>query len=56
MQKYLHLLERLGLSAAEREIYLYLLSHPYKLVADISKATHYHRPMVYKSLRALESE
>lgn len=56
MKKYLHLLERLGLRESEREIYLYLLQYPYKIVADIAKHTRYHRPMIYKSLRALESD
>lgn len=56
MQKYNSLLERLGLSVAEREIYLYLLATPYKLVSDIARETHYHRPMIYKSLRALEAD
>ena len=56
MQKYNHLLERLGLSAADREIYLYLIDHPYQIVADIVRETRYHRPMVYKSLRSLEAD
>jgi sugar-specific transcriptional regulator TrmB len=56
MQKYNHLLERLGLSQADRDIYLELLDHPYQLVADIVRETRYHRPMVYKSLRSLEAD
>ena len=56
MQKYNSLLSRLWLSDAEREIYLYLLAYPYKIVADIVRETHYHRPMVYKSLRSLEAD
>jgi sugar-specific transcriptional regulator TrmB len=56
MQKYNHLLERIGLSVAEREIYLHLLSHPYQIVADIVRETRHHRPMVYKSLRSLEAD
>lgn len=54
MQKYNSLLERLGLSETERDIYLYLLSHPYKIVSDIVRGTRYHRPAVYRALRALE--
>jgi len=56
MKKYENLLAKLGLSECERHIYLYLLLHPYKIVADIVRATKYHRPMVYKGLRALEDE
>lgn len=56
MQKYTHLLERLGLSQSERDIYLSLLSRPYQIVSDIVRETRYHRPMVYKSLRSLEAD
>jgi predicted transcriptional regulator len=55
MQKYSSLLERLGLSASERDIYLYLLSYPYKIVSDIVRETRYHRPAVYRALRSLEA-
>lgn len=56
MQKYSNLLERLGFTSADREIYLYLLSSPHQLIADIVRETRYHRPMVYKSLRSLEAD
>ncbi len=55
MQKYNSLLERLGLSPSERDIYLYLLSYPYKIVSDIVRETRYHRPAVYAALRSLEA-
>lgn len=56
MQKYLHLLERLGLSEHERNVYMILLEHPYLTVSEIAMKTHTHRPMVYKSLRSLEAD
>lgn len=56
IQKYIHLLERLGLSENERNIYLILLEHPYLTVTDIAKKSHTHRPMVYKSLSSLETD
>ena len=56
MQKYNSLLERLGLSESERDIYLYLLSYPYKIVSDIVRETRYHRPAVYRALRSLEAD
>ena len=56
MQKYLHLLERLGLSLHERAVYMTLLDHPYLIVSDIAEKTNTHRPMVYKSLRSLEAD
>jgi sugar-specific transcriptional regulator TrmB len=56
MQKYLHLLERIGLNEYERKVYLTLLEHPYLTVTDIAERTHSHRPIVYKSLRSLEAD
>ena len=56
MKKYIHLLERLGMSEAERSIYLALLEHPYITISDISRHTRYHRPTVYKTIHALESD
>ncbi len=56
MKRYLHLLERLGLSEHERAVYMTLLEHPYLIVSDIAEKTNTHRPMVYKSLRSLEAD
>lgn len=56
MKKFESLLDRLWLSENERIIYLTLLENPYLTVSDIARKTKYHRPMVYKSLAALESE
>lgn len=56
MQRYIHLLERLGLSLHERAVYMTLLDHPYLIVSDIAEKTNTHRPMVYKSLRSLEAD
>ncbi len=56
MKRYLHLLERLGLTENERAVYMTLLEHPYMIVTDIAEKTNTHRPMVYKSLRSLEAD
>lgn len=56
MKKYENLLIKLGLSESEKDIYLFLLGHPYKLIADITRDTKYHRPTVYKAVRSLESD
>lgn len=56
MQKYFHLLERIGMSEPERVIYMILLEKPYQTISDISKRSKYHRPTVYKSIESLESE
>jgi DNA-binding MarR family transcriptional regulator len=37
MQKYIHLLERLGLSASEQKIYLTLLLEPYMTISEIAR-------------------
>lgn len=56
MQKYLHLLERLGLTEHERSVYMTLLESPYLTVTAIADRMNTHRPMVYKSLRSLEAD
>jgi sugar-specific transcriptional regulator TrmB len=56
MKRYNNLLTYIGLSLSERTIYLSLLQSPYQRVADLVRDTQYHRPMVYQSLRRLESE
>jgi sugar-specific transcriptional regulator TrmB len=56
MNKYSHLLERLGMLESERIIYLTLLEHPYLMISDIAKHTRYHRPMVYRAIASLESD
>lgn len=55
-QKYIHLLERLGMSEQDRTIYLTLLEYPYLSISDIAEKTRYHRPVVYRSIASLESE
>lgn len=56
MQKYIHLLERLGMSKEERTIYIALLNHPYMMVSEIARETAYHRPSVYRAIGSLESD
>lgn len=56
IKKYIHLLERLGMSEQERTIYLTLLEHPYLSISDIADKTRYHRPVVYRAIASLESE
>ena len=56
IKKYIHLLERLGMSEQERTIYLTLLEHPYLSISDIADKTRYHRPVVYRAIASLESD
>lgn len=56
MQKYIHLLERIGMNEAEQTIYLTLLKNPYITLSEISQKSHYHRPTVYKCIRGFESD
>jgi sugar-specific transcriptional regulator TrmB len=48
------ILEKLGLSQEEAEIYIYLLQNPQKTLSDISKYTNIHRPKLYKILPSME--
>lgn len=48
------ILEKLGLSQEESEIYIYLLQNPQKTLSDISKYTNIHRPKLYKILPSME--
>ncbi len=48
------ILEKLGLSAEESEIYIYLLQNPQKTLSEISKQTQINRPKLYKILPSME--
>jgi len=48
-----HLLKQLGLSKNEIEVYLFLINSGPNRVADISRHTKIHRPLVYQALTPL---
>ena len=48
------ILEKLGLSTDESDIYLYLLKNPRKTLSEISKYTKINRPKMYQILPSME--
>lgn len=56
MQKYLHLLERLGMTKEEQQVYMVLLNHPYSSITEMARQSGYHRPAIYRAIASLESQ
>jgi sugar-specific transcriptional regulator TrmB len=56
MEKYIKLLERLGIGEQISRVYLDLLEHGTSSIADISRRTELHRIEVYRAIPYLEEE
>jgi sugar-specific transcriptional regulator TrmB len=56
MEKYKHILTRLGFTSYESSVYLSLLANGAKNISDIARDTGHHRPLVYKIIRTLREQ
>jgi sugar-specific transcriptional regulator TrmB len=56
MEKYIKLLERLGIGEKISRVYLDLLEHGTSSIADVSRRSELHRIEVYRAIPYLEEE